>query len=409
LEPARAGDLGRLTDAARPATAAEWIELADVLRTFGQFPEADYCYRQGQALDPRQTDHLLYWGNVLDRLGRFPEALARYAEAEAAGGELAPYGRLLRGLVQLRIGNFTEAEQLLRRTDTLPVATVMLCRRLIRTSRAEEAIGLLDGLLRKFPNDLRANELRGWAEEELGRPNAAWPYEDRSRRGTVGNYGGLVVRGPRDDARHQEVGVDARLARARQRADQGSVDEAIQILRDARLHSAPEVYIQLANFQLPRDRQQAIRTMQTCLERLGPDVNALKALAAFHANFGEHEPARAAWLEAVDIRSDAELHRFLSRSYQATGDAELSARHAALERFEVGKEAYLKDNLQEAKAAFEAASGKLVTHVPSWFYLAETLRALGEPAAARLAYERCLRLNPDHGRALRGLSRLGAK
>ena len=33
----------------------------------------------------------------------------------------------------------------------------------------------------------------------------------------------------------------------------------------------------------------------------------------------------------------------------------------------------------------------------AWFYLGETRRLLGREATAREAYERCLKVNPDHG------------
>ena len=36
----------------------------------------------------------------------------------------------------------------------------------------------------------------------------------------------------------------------------------------------------------------------------------------------------------------------------------------------------------------------------AWFYLEETERFLGDTQAARAAYDRCLELNPDHGRTL---------
>jgi predicted TPR repeat methyltransferase len=44
----------------------------------------------------------------------------------------------------------------------------------------------------------------------------------------------------------------------------------------------------------------------------------------------------------------------------------------------------------------------------AWFYLAETRRLLGDGSGARQAYEKCLQLQPHHGRARRGLMLIGA-
>ena len=62
--------------------------------------------------------------------------------------------------------------------------------------------------------------------------------------------------------------------------------------------------------------------------------------------------------------------------------------------------------MKEALGHFEAATKLYDGHAHTWFYLAETRRFLGDAAGAKAAYERCLQINPDDGRALRGLERL---
>ena len=42
----------------------------------------------------------------------------------------------------------------------------------------------------------------------------------------------------------------------------------------------------------------------------------------------------------------------------------------------------------------------------AWFYNAEIKRLLGDEAAAIAAYQKCLKLNPNHGRAIRELELL---
>jgi Tfp pilus assembly protein PilF len=61
---------------------------------------------------------------------------------------------------------------------------------------------------------------------------------------------------------------------------------------------------------------------------------------------------------------------------------------------------FRQTRLVEAQAALRE-SVKIDDEYPhAWFYLGEIGRYMGDSQAARDAYDRCLELNPDHGRAL---------
>ena len=55
---------------------------------------------------------------------------------------------------------------------------------------------------------------------------------------------------------------------------------------------------------------------------------------------------------------------------------------------------------------FEEAVELVPDSVIGWYYLAETRRLLGDGSGAKKAYQTCLELDPQHGRAQRGLARL---
>ena len=78
-----------------------------------------------------------------------------------------------------------------------------------------------------------------------------------------------------------------------------------------------------------------------------------------------------------------------------------------MEQSQTGKDAWLDNDLITARDHFEKAVALYDGHANTWFYLGETRRFLGDIPGAEAAYARCLRLNPDHGRARRGLERLG--
>jgi Tfp pilus assembly protein PilF len=63
----------------------------------------------------------------------------------------------------------------------------------------------------------------------------------------------------------------------------------------------------------------------------------------------------------------------------------------------------LRDAVSALRRAVEADPG--LAH--AWYALGEAHRAGRQPADARTAYERCLAIDPDHGRARRALKLLG--
>ena len=102
----------------------------------------------------------------------------------------------------------------------------------------------------------------------------------------------------------------------------------------------------------------------------------------------------------------AKLHQKLADVFRRTGESQQAKRHEGLKLYAMGKEAWLKDELSDAKIHLQAATQLVEDHAHAWFYLAETLRLLGQAEQARQAYQRCLAVNPDHGRALRGIARI---
>ena len=94
--------------------------------------------------------------------------------------------------------------------------------------------------------------------------------------------------------------------------------------------------------------------------------------------------------------------------YAQAGDVSLAKRHRGLQEFRSGVDALQHNRLDEAHSALDQAVAMVPDHVSAWFYLAETCRFLDRQGQAEHAYRKCLELNPDHGRALRGLGNLSA-
>jgi cytochrome c-type biogenesis protein CcmH/NrfG len=65
-----------------------------------------------------------------------------------------------------------------------------------------------------------------------------------------------------------------------------------------------------------------------------------------------------------------------------------------------GVDAYRQDRLEAARELLEEAVALAPGEARSWYYLGEIHRAQGSDNDARAAYQRCVALDPDHGRAL---------
>src|SRR5260221_6308832 len=64
----------------QPDQPEQWLKLAQTYRTFGLFPEAEYCYRQLDARSPKDRSYLYYWAECFDLLGQTEEASKRYLQ-----------------------------------------------------------------------------------------------------------------------------------------------------------------------------------------------------------------------------------------------------------------------------------------------------------------------------------------
>src|SRR2546425_1751839 len=188
IEDSVAGQIRETERQLEPNNPASWIELGAAYRAFGLFPQAEYCYRQADKLSPKDGSYLYYWAECFDLMGRTREATKLYRRIIQAalgvplGPQTAQYCWLNIGQDRLREENVPEAIEALRKAPDIPRAKLLLSRVLIRSGRANEAIILLDTLLRESPGMVEYNQMKSWAEAELGDQEAAQELYDPSRR-----------------------------------------------------------------------------------------------------------------------------------------------------------------------------------------------------------------------------------
>ncbi len=397
----------------RPDDPASWVELGAAYRAFGLFPQAEYCYRQADKLSPKDGSYLYYWAECFDLMGRTREASKLHRRIIEAGlrvplgAETTQYCWLNIGQDRLREENVSEAIEALRKAPDIPRAKFLLSRVLIRSGRAKEAMVLLDDLLRGSPGMVEYNQMKSWAEAELGDQDAAQEFYDRSLRSRqeLSKW----------DPTYQEV-----LQRRKTTGSQTWHEKSLQLEAQGDLPAAIEWSRKALEAFWTEDRAQqraklellsgnpaeAISLMEDCLKRVGASAKSLDIIGVASMQLRDTARARRVWEQAIELEPTPNLYAKLAELCRMAGDAGQQRKYLSLEQYQTGKEAWLNNELKTALEHFDKAVALYDGHAHTWYYLGETRRLLGDAAGAEVAYRRCLQIDPDHGRALRGLERL---
>src|SRR2546423_9511876 len=188
IDDATARAIRETEERLQPRDPASWMELAATYRAFGLFPHAEHCYRQADKLSPIDRSYLYYWAECFDLMGDTAQASRLYRQiikeglSSPLGARTAQYCWLNIGQDCLRAEEEGAAIDALRQAPDLPKAKFLLARVLIRSGRAAEATLLLDELLRQAPDTIEFNQMKSWAETELGHAETATTFYERSLR-----------------------------------------------------------------------------------------------------------------------------------------------------------------------------------------------------------------------------------
>lgn len=401
-----ARDLQTLLDSLNPKKADDWEHVGKSLRATGFFPQADYCYAQLNQMSPSNARYLFDWAGIQARMGRLRESTATYQQALDLGFPKPELCHLGIGQNKLRVNDVAGAIESLEKAGDLPRAQYLLCRALTRNGRAADAQVRLDALLRQDPAQLQFVQQMSWTLNALNQPQDAQTFRERSSRAHFDHFPDLAH--DEDDHLRQFLGEEAIINAANERAAKGEIAPALemtrQLLDEAYSQRAALAAAQFA-FRLGQF-QESKQILEECQRRFGSNVELLQHLGDAYAGTGDETRAQAAWLKAVRILDGPDLRSSLAASYRRTGNTAEAARQEGYAISAKGKRLWRKNALAEAKSALTRATEIVADHAPTWYYLADTLRALGEKDAARAAYTRCLELQPEHGRAILGLSRL---
>ena len=393
--------------------SGSWMALGDLYRSFGLLPEAAYCYEQVDKLDPKETAHLYYWALCHSRMGNLDKSNGLFQRAIDANPKVlqAQYALVRMGQDRLRQGNTESAKEYLRRAVQIGASKIWLCRLLIRQGSIPEAIALLEISINQFKRSIRAHQLLAWAYEKQGDKEKARFHYEMSLRSTAQVPSDEPVR-QEDERILGQYGSPALQLQSYMLEQQGKLEEALRLSDQALAITWKEDYALQNAFLLMKsnDPNKAIQVLKQCIDWAGESAETLQLLGDAYDQAKNPTKAIETWENAARLSAsrrplqDISVREKLVRAYREVGgDAELVREHEGFFHFARGKMAFLGGELVDAEKDLQQAVKLIPKEAIAWYYLAESLRHNKLDAKAEKAYEECLKLNPNFGRAIRGL------
>jgi tetratricopeptide (TPR) repeat protein len=411
LDPATAGQIR--ASAAACASADDWRNLGELYMAAGCFAESEECHRTACELAPGNALFARQWGFALERLSLLDEANAQYRRAIDLGTPDPDACRYFIARNHLRADNPAEARRVFAEGRALPANRYELARLHLRAGELAETADLLRSVAEVRPNALQVHLLGYRLAVARDDARQAFACADHAR------YAPEKLPNPFDEEAERIVGATEALGPnrtwtpARDLIEEGRLDDAERLLDEAgRVYRSPAVVELLAEVAVRRERfEQGLALFEEFQEMNGPAARIIARMGDVWEAAGDPSKARASWLRAARLGAGLDLqatHQKLAVSFARAGDQPAADRHLALSHYFAGRELLQRGRPDQAAASFAAAVERDPALAQGWFYLGESRRLTGQTGPAAEAYRACLRLNPDHGRALVGLDALGA-
>jgi tetratricopeptide (TPR) repeat protein len=389
-----------------------WRNLAEGYLGTGYYSAAEQCFRQAHTLNSEDLRSAYGLGFCLERTGNTAEAirvLSGIAESPEADTELRRTCWYQVGRCYLREENPKAAEEAFRRAPEFSPAVYQLCKLLIRTERAEEAIPLIKQQQELYPNDVKFLQIRGRAAAVLKDSATVADMRDREDRADYVvemEYGMKFI-----GSLSSRFGLGARLSRAALLKEDGSAEEqfaaltaALTIIRKHHFWNYRSVFVAMAEFYVETaqpEKAQAIIEEIRQFSQDGPELLLLEGRAFLSE--GRIADAKAVWQRAKRMRPSLEIVELL----ESVEENPVEQRSLQAEKaFRLGLAEFSRNRVADSLPYFEKAvelnSGESIYQ----YYLADAFRLTGSLDEAESGFKKCLQLRPEHGRALTRLRML---
>lgn len=393
-------------------TPEQWADVGEVYFVTGFFPEAEACLREAVARAPANADFAFKHAYALERLGQLEEANAEYETAVRLDHRRTADCWYYVGKNHLRREQSGPAAAAFERARPLPGARYELALLQARAGDAAQADAEARRLSEEFPDAFEPVSLRYRLALTRNDTAAAGALADEFAR----------RREPLRTPFYTEVdwvtgtanGVGrSRLYRDAGRAMQGGrvADAEAGLRKLLAVAWAPEVVDRLAEVLFATGRQrEASEILAKALDRGGPSYGRLWLLGQAYDVIGQSARALETWERAARLATGPwtqGLWQDLARRYEQVGERDKAKTFHAKARLAAGWNLLDARKPGDAVAVLRQAVDADAGLAHAWYALGEAHRAGQKAADARSAYERCLAIDPDHGRARRALKLVG--
>lgn len=386
-------------------SANDWRDLGEMYMAAGCFAESEACQRVACELAPDNAVFARQWGFALERIGLLDEANVQYQRAIELRTPDPDGCRYFIARNHLRVENRTEARRVFAEGKALPANRYELARLHLRDRDLAQGSDLLRSVGEVRPTALQVNQLGYRLALERGDARETFISAERAI------YAPEKLQNPFDEEVERIIsatkllGPNLQWKQASDLIDAGKLDDAQLVLAGS--HRTPAIVELIADVLIRRQAFDAAIAWLTELEKPNGPAALVAHIGDVWEAAGQPEKARANWLRAAEIGAGVDpvaTHRKLAKSFESAGDKAATDRHVAIGLYFVGRDLLKTGHPDEAISFFAAAVENNPKFEHAWFYLGETQRLSGQTEAAKKAYQSCLSLNPNHGRALASLA-----
>lgn len=398
---------------ARDGDAREWRELGEGFLGTGYYRAAEQAFRRATQMDP--NDHQARYGLAfcLERTGQMTAAIPVFEQvARTAEPELSQTCWYQVGRCWLREENMEQAEAAFRQILKFPPAVYQVAKILIRTGRADEAVGMIEQRLSEAPNCLKFLQLRGKAAEALGDAKKVAEMRDREDRGeyimeleySLKFLGMLGTK----------YGLGSRLARALKLKEEGSAEQqqvtlsgAVRLIRAHEFWQYRSAFVALAEVELQLGNiTETLKLVREARETSqdGADLLELEGRALYAG--GDVQGAVTVLERGLTLKPTLSTCELLTELVEQPDKKQALEMKLALLNVRVH---LLVDDASGAEV-FARKAVEISPENPDALYsLGEVCRILGRVEEARLNFQKCLAVRPGYGRAVQHLAWIGAE
>jgi putative PEP-CTERM system TPR-repeat lipoprotein len=378
-----------------------------------QYFDAQRSFTQAWELNPRSSSAILGRVHVALLEGELEKATALAEEAVEVAPK-SPRAWYLKGVLAQSVGDYTGAlSDMTQAAELLPAylpAQIGRVNLLLRLGRVREADAVAGTVRETYPNDPRSHYLRAVVKTKLG--------EERAAEESLQEGASLIARFPREliESHRPTLLLAGIIAFTLKQWEQAQDYLSIYLAEDGTA-TGPRVLLARIALEQRNEPEQAIRLLESAVQREPGNIQALSILAEAYMKTGQHLLAAQALRSASEQRKDD----ITLRTQQAVNEFGLGRRDDAIDalsevfnaRPELSNAGATLVVMQLQERAYDAAldsARKLLLREPDNLSYVNLLGAAafanGDLDTARWAFELALTIDPSFYPARTNLAEL---